>query len=245
LKNHSWTYIEKFKKHISEDHCRYVIKDHGLYQKKWKNISGIYKITYLNNKLFTYYGSSKNIGARFKYHYYNGKNQNNFLGLFLNAFGWFYFSFTLIEQCYENKLRTRENWYLYKYKPLLNYLTHSYRDPRKLQVMSPITKRKISVSLIGKTMSLETRKKMSISKRGFKNFYFGKKLHPSTLLAAQKIRGKLIYVYNEKDLSLVNNIPFVSIREIAKNLPINPGTLVKKLYFGLPFKGYYYFSKYL
>lgn len=107
LKNHSWTYIEKFKKHISEDHCRDVIKDHGIYQKKWKNISGIYKITNLSNKLFVYYGSSKNREVRFLYHYYNGKNQNNFLGLFLNVFGWSSFSFTLIEQCSEDKLRTR------------------------------------------------------------------------------------------------------------------------------------------
>ena len=70
-----------------------------------------------------------------------------------------------------------------------------------------------------------------------------KKLHPYTLLAAQKIRGKLIYVYSEKDLSLVNNIPFISIREAANYLPINPGMLVKKLDNGLPFKYYYYFSK--
>lgn len=94
-------------------------------------------------------------------------------------------------------------------------------------------------------MSLEPRNKMSISKSGSKNFYFGKRLDPSTLLVTQKIRGKLIYVYNEKDLSLVNNIPFISIREGVKNLPISPGTLIKKLDSSLPFKGYYYFSKYL
>jgi group I intron endonuclease len=92
-------------------------------------------------------------------------------------------------------------------------------------------------------MSLETKKKMSASKSGSNNFYFGKKLHSSTLLAAQKARGKLIYVYNEIDLSLVNNNPFISIRETAKNLLINPGTLVKKLDSGIPFIGYYYYSK--
>jgi group I intron endonuclease len=94
-------------------------------------------------------------------------------------------------------------------------------------------------------MSLETKKKMSASKSGSNNFYFGKKLHSysSTLLAAQKARGKLIYVYNEIDLSLVNNNPFISIRETAKNLLINPGTLVKKLDSGIPFRGYYYYSK--
>jgi hypothetical protein len=54
-------------------------------------------------------------------------------------------------------------------------------------------------------MSLETKNKMSRSKSGSLNFYFGKRLHSSRLLAAQKARGKLIYVYNENDLSLVNN----------------------------------------
>ena len=49
-------------------------------------------------------------------------------------------------------------------------------------------------------------------------------------------------MYNEKDLSLVNNVPFISIRETAKNLLINPGTLVKKLDTGKPFKGFYYYS---
>lgn len=87
LKNYSWTYIEKFKKHFSVDHCRDMIKYHSMYQKKWKNISGIYKITYLSNKLFSFYGSSKNVGARLKYHYYLGKMGNTFLGLFLNTFG--------------------------------------------------------------------------------------------------------------------------------------------------------------
>lgn len=93
-------------------------------------------------------------------------------------------------------------------------------------------------------MSLEARKKMSMSKSGSLNFYFGKKLHPYTILAARKARGKLIYVYKEKDLSLINNIPFISIREAAKNLLISPETLVKKLDTGILFKGYYYYSSF-
>ena len=42
-------------------------------------------------------GSSKKIGKRIKYDYYNGSIQKNFLGLFLNMFGWSSFSVTLIE----------------------------------------------------------------------------------------------------------------------------------------------------
>ena len=44
---------------------------------------GIYKITFLPLRLFSYYGSSLDLGARFKYHYYNGPKQSNFLGLVL------------------------------------------------------------------------------------------------------------------------------------------------------------------
>lgn len=244
LKNHSWSYIEKSKKHRCIEHCKNLIKYHLLYEKKWKNISGIYKITYLPQRIFTYYGSSRNVGSRVKYHFYNGKKQKNFLGLFLNAFTWSSFSITLIEECDINTLKTREDWYLNKFKPLLNFMTRSYTDSRKIYVksMSPLTKKKISDSLKGRFHTLETREKMSRSKSGRNNIYYGKRLHPLTLLAAQKVRGKLVYVYSSKNKSLVNNSPFVSIRETAKYLPISPVTLVKKLDTGKRFKGYYYYS---
>lgn len=61
---------------------------------------------------------------------------------------------------------------------------------------------------------------MSKSKSGSNNVYFNKRLHPSILLAAQKVRGKSIYVYYEKDKTLVNNSPFISIRETSKHLHI-------------------------
>jgi len=80
-------YIEKFKKHKCVEHCRDFVKYHNLYQKKRKNISGIYKITYLPCRLFTYYGSSNNIGRRIKYHYYHTGKQKNFLGSFIKLFG--------------------------------------------------------------------------------------------------------------------------------------------------------------
>ena len=37
---------------------------------------------------------------------------------------------------------------------------------------------------------------MSESKLRKKNYYFGNKLHSSTLLAVQKLGGKLTYVYS-------------------------------------------------
>jgi len=121
-------------------------------------------------------------------------------------------------------------------------MTSSYVDPRIFRKISVITRKKISQSLIGKKHSTETKIQMSKSKSGSNNFYFGKSLNSVTLLAAQQVRGKKIYVYYEKDKSLVNNLPFVSIRETVKNLPISPVTLGKKLDSDVAHKGYYYYS---
>jgi group I intron endonuclease len=213
-----------------------------MFQRKWLNTSGIYKITFLPFKLFSYYGSSKKIGERIKYHYYNGNKQKKFLGLFIKEFGWSYFSVTLVEKCNPNVLRVREDWYLNKFKPLLNYMTKSYSDPCKFNIKSILTKYKISKALTGRQHSSENKIKMSKSRKGIKNYYFGKRLPSVTLEAARLIRGKKIYAYHAENLSLVNNIPFVSIREPVKYLPISTVTLNNKLDKGIPFKGYYYYS---
>jgi len=82
------------------------------FRNKWNGVSGIYKITFLPFRLFTYYGSSSDLGLRFKYHYYNGAKQRNFLGFFLKTFGWTNFAITVIEVCPKDKLGSpygREN----------------------------------------------------------------------------------------------------------------------------------------
>ena len=80
LKYMSWPQIIRTKKHRSVDHCKNIPKDILSFRKKWNEKSGIYKITFLPFRLFTYYGSSSNLGERFKYHYYNGPKLYNFLG---------------------------------------------------------------------------------------------------------------------------------------------------------------------
>ena len=141
LYNHSWPYVEKFKKDRKVDDCSNFVVNHTFYQYKWENVSGIYKITYLLNHLFTYYGSSLNTGERIKYHYYNGGKQNNFLGLFISTFYGSYFSLTLIEKCNKKNLQSREDWYLNKFKPLLNFLTYLYVDSARKQIMLILTKK--------------------------------------------------------------------------------------------------------
>lgn len=87
LKHLSWPHVIRTKKHRSVDHCQEVSNNILSFRKKWNGVSGIYKITFLPFRLFTYYGSSSNLGMRFKYHYYNGSKLRNFLGYFLKSFG--------------------------------------------------------------------------------------------------------------------------------------------------------------
>lgn len=79
LKNKTWKEIVKFQKHKAIDsfNCS-KSKNISIWYKKWWNKAGIYKLTFLNFKLFSYYGSSSNLGQRIKYHYYNGKHQGTF-----------------------------------------------------------------------------------------------------------------------------------------------------------------------
>ena len=113
--------------------------------------SGIYKLTFLPCRLFTYFGSSKDLGERFKYHYYNTSKEQTFLALFIKTFGWDCFAVTVIEEVTMDSLeQSREAGYLQTFMPLLNMQIRSNTDPRE-SGLSPITKLKISKSLLGKT----------------------------------------------------------------------------------------------
>jgi hypothetical protein len=80
---------------------------------------------------------------------------------------------------------------LNRFKPLLNFCTLSYVDASQIQRMSLITRNKISARLIGYIHSLETKQKRSKSRSGSANHYYGKRLHPATILASQKARGRM------------------------------------------------------
>jgi group I intron endonuclease len=224
LSETKWPYINKIKKHKSLDHYRTFHLNPALFYNKWKGISGIYKITYLNCKFFTYYGSSKNLGSRLKYHYYTTPKMQSFLGLFLNLFTWKSFSITIIETCSPNLLKSRENWYLNKFKPLLNMNMESYINSNKTNSLNIFTKLKISNSLKGKTHNELTKLKMSNSKKGVNNPNYLIGPSKNTLEAAVKILGKKIYVY-DKNLNFINNAPFNSFREASNYTKISRNTL--------------------
>ena len=80
--------------------------------------------------------------------------------------------------------------------------------------------------------------------RESKHPYYGKSLPRHILDAAASLSGTPIYVYDEERFSLVNGVPFRSIRDTANYLPISPVTLPKNLNTNEegPFKGDYYHS---
>ena len=80
--------------------------------------------------MFTYIGSSKELGARFKFHRYVTPKVDTFLGYFIKVFGWEHFSITVLFQVPVDFLEQRENWYLKTLMPLLNIQTQANVDSR-------------------------------------------------------------------------------------------------------------------
>lgn len=180
---------------------------------------------------------------RLKYHYFNSPKKRNFLGIFLNIFGWSNFSITIIETTPRIFLADRENWYLSRYKPLLNVLTSATNFFVEPIGHSLLTRSKISASLMGRVDSNLTKDKKSKARKGSLNPFYGKGPGKKALdLSVEKL-GTKVYVYSVENFILINNKPFQSIRMTAKSMPISAGTLSSKLNTGKPFKGYYYYTE--
>lgn len=248
VKNKSWPLVKRCKKHRALDHYKNSSssaaennKNFLKFRKRWQGKAGIYKITFLPFRLFTYIGSSKDLGARFKFHRYMTPKVDTFLGYFIRTFGWDYFSITVIEEVSLECLIERENFYLDKLMPLLNIQTRSNTYP-SLSNLSPITRLKISKALSGKTIPNATRLKMSLSRTGENNYWFGKSLPAVILDAAAAVNGKKVYAYDAETFSLVNCIPFRSLRSTVKSLPVSFNKLSIIIDTGKAHKGYYYFS---
>lgn len=116
------------------------------------------------------------------------------------------------------------------------------RPPKDSSRHSPITRARISASLTGKRHSDLTRASMSASRSGPLNRLYGKSLPKHVLDAAAIKAGTAIYVYDADSFALVNGMPFRSIRDTVKHMPISPDSVSRYLDTGKPFKGYFYFT---
>lgn len=120
-------------------------------------MTGIYKIESPSGKI--YIGSSVNIYHRIKY--YKSKNCKGQRKLFnsIEKYGWGNHKFEILEECTVDKLYERERYYGDKYDVL---------GDNGLNLILP----KIGEVKVG--ISEETRNKMSESKKGEKNKFYGK-----------------------------------------------------------------------
>ena len=132
IKYSGWPFIRAFKKHPMVAHCPDPAVSLTQFRANWKGQGGIYKITFRPFRLFSYYGRTNDFSVRFKYHFFNGSKQNNFLGLFLRTFGWECFTITIVEVCSPSEQAKREDYYLSSFHPMLNVLP-SYVETTTVQ----------------------------------------------------------------------------------------------------------------
>lgn len=119
-----------------------MIKDF-LNLEKFGQVNQVYiKLPFYLVDYLQYIGSSRDLGARFKYHFYMASKVQIFLGYFIKVFGWEHFSITVLEKVPVDFLEQRENWYLKTLMPLLNIQTQANVDSRDSS-RSPFTKQKL------------------------------------------------------------------------------------------------------
>lgn len=124
---------------------------------------GIYKITSPSNKI--YIGKSIDLDERKSSYKYEGRRQKQHkLNNSINKYGWENHLFEIIEICEEESLNDREIYWISFYNSVEEGLNLMYGGQGGKQ--SQEVKDKKSKSMMGKKCSLETRQKMSESKKG-------------------------------------------------------------------------------
>lgn len=189
---------------------------------------GIYKITSPTDRI--YIGQSTDIERRFRFYKRLNCKRQPVLYRSLLKYGSELHTFEIIEECLLELLNVRERYWQEHYKVLNGGLNCNLVSTDELsKVHSQDTKDKISKAHIGKTVSIETRLKMSeikkIAQLGENNTFFGKH-HTSEFRKERSIQRSGGGNPNAKMvLNLETGIYYDSCRDAALAINMNRGTL--------------------
>ena len=177
---------------------------------------GIYKITSPSNKI--YVGKSIDLDERKKNYKYEGRRKKQHkLNNSINKYGWENHLFEIIEICEEENINDREIYWISFYNSVKEGLNLMYGGQGGKQ--SQEVKDKKSKSMMGKKPSLETRQKMSESKKGHSMYDEGWKERMKEAAWKSKQSSKPILQY-DLDGNFIKE--WESKRQAGKKLKINP-----------------------
>lgn len=197
--------------------------------------AGVYKITCLSNGRF-YIGSSKNLYQRYIEHrskLRKNKHHNKELQSDYNTYNINNFKFEVIEYCYEDIRKDREQMYLTLYKDddrMYNKSTNAYAN----NYVDDKTKQKLSEAMKGEKNHFYGKHHTDEAKRKMSEFHKGKFLNEETKrkigeaskghivtketrskISRNNPKSKIIYIYDLEG-NLISN--FSSIRECTRYL---------------------------
>jgi len=230
LRNHSFVKVYEYLKDNRVD----IMMDHKI------NKSGVY-ILYNKTNTHYYVGSSINISGRMK-NYLNIKNlelnQNKNMPIVkaLLKYGHNNFALIIIEYLPESELIINESYWINELKPYYNVLLEAYRSTGYIH--SEKTKLLLRNLALARTHSDYTKELISLSTRGIRNPFYGKKhsLVSKELISNKKSKGS-IYIYD----NLLNlQIVLSSITELTKAIHANNGTINEILNKNRLFRGKWY-----
>lgn len=153
-------------------------------------ICGIYKITSPSGRI--YVGESKDICRRWRaYKRLNCKDQNGIYNSFLK-YGVENHTFEIIEECAFDDLKCRERYWQDFYDSVFNGLNCILTECGELKrEVSDETKEKLRLINTGKVRTDETKRKISESRLGEKNWNFGKKQSEETKKKVKETIGDI------------------------------------------------------
>lgn len=173
-------------------------------------MAGIYKIINLiDNKV--YIGQSINIKCRFDSHKSNLKNNhhsNIYLQNAWNKYGEENFKFEILEECTENKLDEREQYWLNFYGGLNSDNNYNFREPLSPGRMSIISRKRMSLARLGKKREKWVCEKLSQSFKGRISYFKGKHLseeHKRKISESNKGKKQSLEHINNARLARINN----------------------------------------